>query len=186
MIIATQDELFRAAGVSRGKTLALRDLAAKTLDGTVPTLAKIRRMSDEDIIEHLTQVRGIGPWTVEMLLIFRLGRPDVLPVSDYGVRKGLRAHLPPDSQEQAVLERPAAKARRDAPPRRRNGVPGDRWRAGICGGPAIWRGRLRRRRISSLHRSISWQNPSLPDDGSSMATQGNSLFRRQTPILSWE
>ena len=88
MIIATPDELFRAAGVSRGKTLALRDLAAKTLDGTVPTLAKIRRMSDEDIIEHLTQVRGIGPWTVEMLLIFRLGRPDVLPVSDYGVRKG--------------------------------------------------------------------------------------------------
>lgn len=88
MIIATQDELFRTAGVSRGKTLALRDLAAKTLDGTVPTLAKIRRMSDEDIVEHLTQVRGIGPWTVEMLLIFRLGRPDVLPVSDYGVRKG--------------------------------------------------------------------------------------------------
>jgi DNA-3-methyladenine glycosylase II len=88
MIIATQDELFRAAGVSRGKTLALRDLAAKTLDGTVPTLAKIRRMGDEEIIEHLTQVRGIGPWTVEMLLIFRLGRPDILPVSDYGVRKG--------------------------------------------------------------------------------------------------
>src|SRR5271154_3394328 len=88
MIIATPDELFRAAGVSRGKTLALRDLAAKTLDGTVPTLAKIRRMSDADIIEHLTQVRGIGTWTVEMLLIFRLGRPDVLPVSDYGVRKG--------------------------------------------------------------------------------------------------
>src|SRR5271154_1133774 len=88
MIIATQDELFRAAGVSRGKTLALRDLTAKTLDGTVPTLARIRRMSDEDIIEHLIQVRGIGPWTVEMLLIFRLGRPDVLPVSDYGVRKG--------------------------------------------------------------------------------------------------
>jgi DNA-3-methyladenine glycosylase II len=87
-IIVTPDELFRAAGVSRGKILALRDLAAKTIDGTVPTLAKIRRMSDEDIIEHLTQVRGIGPWTVEMLLIFRLGRPDVLPVSDYGVRKG--------------------------------------------------------------------------------------------------
>jgi DNA-3-methyladenine glycosylase II len=66
----------------------LRDLAAKTLDGTVPTLARIRRMSDEAIIEHLTQVRGIGKWTVEMLLMFRLGRPDVLPVSDYGVRKG--------------------------------------------------------------------------------------------------
>ncbi|HWB32724.1 MAG TPA: DNA-3-methyladenine glycosylase [Acidobacteriaceae bacterium] len=78
----------RAAGLSANKTLALRDLAAKTIDGTVPTLARIRRMSDEDIIEHLTQVRGIGRWTVEMLLIFRLGRPDVFPVSDYGVRKG--------------------------------------------------------------------------------------------------
>ena len=68
--------------------LALRDLAAKTLDGTVPTLTVIKKMSDEDIIEHLTQVRGIGRWTVEMFLIFRLGRPDVLPVDDYGVRKG--------------------------------------------------------------------------------------------------
>lgn len=78
----------RSAGLSANKTLALRDLAAKTLDGTVPTLAKIRRMSDEAIIEHLTQVRGIGTWTVEMMLIFRLGRTDVLPVDDYGVRKG--------------------------------------------------------------------------------------------------
>ena len=78
----------RAAGLSANKALALRDLAAKTLDGTVPTLARIRRMSDEAIIEHLTQVRGIGVWTVHMVLIFRLGRPDVLPTSDYGVRKG--------------------------------------------------------------------------------------------------
>ena len=78
----------RAAGLSHNKTLALRDLAAKTLDGTVPTLAKIRRMEDDAIIEHLTQVRGIGKWTVEMMLIFRLGRPDVFPTSDYGVRKG--------------------------------------------------------------------------------------------------
>jgi DNA-3-methyladenine glycosylase II len=78
----------RAAGLSANKALALRDLAAKTIDGTVPTLARIRRLSDEAIIEHLTQVRGIGRWTVEMLLIFRLGRPDVLPTSDYGVRKG--------------------------------------------------------------------------------------------------
>jgi DNA-3-methyladenine glycosylase II len=78
----------RAAGLSANKTLALRDLAAKTLDGTVPTLARIRRMSDDAIIEHLTQVRGIGTWTVEMLLIFRLGRPDIFPVTDYGVRKG--------------------------------------------------------------------------------------------------
>jgi DNA-3-methyladenine glycosylase II len=78
----------RAAGLSANKALALRDLAAKTLDGTVPTLARIRRMSDEAVIEHLTQVRGIGAWTVHMMLIFRLGRPDVLPTSDYGVRKG--------------------------------------------------------------------------------------------------
>ena len=82
------NEQLRAAGLSHNKSLALRDLAAKTLDGTVPSLVRIRRMADEDIIEHLTQVRGIGRWTVEMLLIFRLGRPDVLPVSDYGVRKG--------------------------------------------------------------------------------------------------
>ncbi len=66
----------------------MRDLAAKTLDGTVPTHKAIMKMSDADIVEHLTEVRGIGPWTVEMLLIFRLGRPDVLPVTDYGVRKG--------------------------------------------------------------------------------------------------
>jgi DNA-3-methyladenine glycosylase II len=82
------NEQLRAAGLSHNKALAIRDLASKTLDGTVPTLARIRRMSDEAIIEHLTQVRGIGKWTVEMLLIFRLGRPDILPVDDYGVRKG--------------------------------------------------------------------------------------------------
>jgi DNA-3-methyladenine glycosylase II len=78
----------RAAGLSANKTLALRDLAAKTLDGTVPTLARIRRMDDAAIIDHLTQVRGIGKWTVEMMLIFRLGRADVFPTSDYGIRKG--------------------------------------------------------------------------------------------------
>ncbi|MEO6803809.1 MAG: DNA-3-methyladenine glycosylase [Granulicella sp.] len=82
------NEQLRAAGLSHNKALAIRDLAAKTIDGTVPTLARIRRMSDEGIIEHLSQVRGIGKWTVEMLLIFRLGRPDILPVDDYGVRKG--------------------------------------------------------------------------------------------------
>jgi DNA-3-methyladenine glycosylase II len=87
-ILNCPNEQLRAAGLSANKSLALRDLAAKTLDGTVPTLAKIRRMSDEAIITHLTQVRGIGVWTVHMMLIFRLGRPDVLPTSDYGVRKG--------------------------------------------------------------------------------------------------
>jgi DNA-3-methyladenine glycosylase II len=83
----------RAACLSANKVLALRDLAARSLgdphlDGTVPSLARIRRMSDAAIIDHLTQVRGIGRWTVEMFLIFRLGRPDILPTSDYGVRKG--------------------------------------------------------------------------------------------------
>jgi DNA-3-methyladenine glycosylase II len=87
-LLQAPGDLLRAAGLSASKTKALRDLAAKTLDGTVPTLIQIRRMSDEEIIERLTQVRGIGTWTVHMLLIFRLGRPDVLPVTDYGVRKG--------------------------------------------------------------------------------------------------
>ena len=87
-LIDTPDERLRAAGVSGNKIKALKDLAAKTLDGTVPTHAAIRKMADADIVERLTQVRGIGSWTVEMLLIFRLGRPDVLPVTDYGVRKG--------------------------------------------------------------------------------------------------
>jgi len=87
-LLDAPNEQLRQAGLSHNKSLAIRDLAAKTLDGTVPTLGQIRRMSDEAIIEHLTQVRGIGKWTVEMMLIFRLGRPNVLPVDDYGIRKG--------------------------------------------------------------------------------------------------
>lgn len=87
-LIDTPDEVLRACGVSGNKIRALKDLAAKSLDGTVPSHAAIRKMSDADIVERLTEVRGIGAWTVEMLLIFRMGRPDVLPVTDYGVRKG--------------------------------------------------------------------------------------------------
>lgn len=87
-LIATADEILRAAGVSGNKIKAMKDLAARTIDGTVPSHAAINKMSDADIVERLTEVRGIGPWTVEMLLIFRMGRPDVLPVTDYGVRKG--------------------------------------------------------------------------------------------------
>lgn len=87
-LLATPAERLRAAGLSAGKTAALRDLALKTLDGTVPPMARVRRMDDETIIAHLIQVRGIGRWTVEMLLIFGLGRPDVLPLGDLGVRKG--------------------------------------------------------------------------------------------------
>jgi DNA-3-methyladenine glycosylase II len=87
-ILATPDESFRAAGLSRSKIAAVKDLAAKTIDGTVPSARAIGRMSDEEIILRLTEVRGIGRWTVEMLLLFDLGRPDVWPVDDYGVRKG--------------------------------------------------------------------------------------------------
>jgi DNA-3-methyladenine glycosylase II len=87
-ILAVSEEELRGAGLSGAKLAALRDLAAKTLDGTVPALARLRRMDDEEIIERLTEVRGIGRWTAEMLLMFRLGRPDVLPVGDYAVRKG--------------------------------------------------------------------------------------------------
>ncbi len=88
----TKDDLLRAAGLSRAKTAALKDLAAKTLDGTVPTATALASATDEEIVERLTAIRGIGRWSVEMLLIFRLGRPDVLPVDDYGIRKGFQ-HL---------------------------------------------------------------------------------------------
>jgi DNA-3-methyladenine glycosylase II len=87
-LLATPDETLRAAGLSRAKTAALKDLAAKTIDGTVPAGRALFRMSDDEIITRLTAVRGIGRWTVEMLLLFDLGRPDVWPVDDYGVRKG--------------------------------------------------------------------------------------------------
>ena len=88
LLLDVPGDALRAAGVSQNKARALKDLAARTLDGTVPSHAAIRKMTDAEIVERLTAVRGIGPWTVEMLLIFRLGRPDVLPATDYGVRKG--------------------------------------------------------------------------------------------------
>ena len=87
-VLATPDETLRAAGLSRAKIAAIKDLAAKTLDGTVPSSRVLLRMSDDEIVARLTTVRGIGRWTVEMLLLFDLGRPDVWPVDDYGVRKG--------------------------------------------------------------------------------------------------
>lgn len=89
-VLAAPDEQLRGCGLSRAKTAAVKDLAAKECEGHVPALAKLRRMDDAAIVEHLTSIRGIGPWTVEMMLIFRLGRPDVLPVHDYGVRNGFR------------------------------------------------------------------------------------------------
>lgn len=87
-VLAATPERLRSAGLSQNKMLAIRDLAAKTLDGTVPTVRAAHRMSDDELVERLIAVRGIGRWTVEMLLMFRLGRLDVLPVDDYGVRKG--------------------------------------------------------------------------------------------------
>lgn len=89
-LLAMNMRSIRKAGFSRSKILALRDLAAKTLDGTVPTNRMIRQLADEAIIDRLMRVRGIGRWTVEMLLIFQLGRPDVLPIDDFGVRNGFR------------------------------------------------------------------------------------------------
>ncbi len=87
-VLATADETLRGCGLSRSKTVALKDLAAKVLDGTVPKAPAFASMSDDEIVERLTAVRGIGRWTVEMLLLFDLGRPDVWPVTDYGVQKG--------------------------------------------------------------------------------------------------
>ena len=87
-VLATPNETLRGAGLSRAKIAAIKDLAAKTLDGTVPSGRALLRMSDDEIVARLTAVRGIGRWTVEMLLLFDLGRPDVWPVDDYGVRKG--------------------------------------------------------------------------------------------------
>jgi len=83
-----QDEHLRACGVSGNKTLALRDLAARSERGEIPSAARFASLANEEIIEKLVAVRGIGRWTVEMMLMFRLGRPDVLPVDDLGVRKG--------------------------------------------------------------------------------------------------
>jgi 3-methyladenine DNA glycosylase/8-oxoguanine DNA glycosylase len=84
----TPDEKLRGAGLSRAKTVAIKDISAKALTGLVPNSRAITKMTNEEILERLTSLRGVGPWTVEMLLIFTLGRQDVLPATDYGVRKG--------------------------------------------------------------------------------------------------
>jgi 3-methyladenine DNA glycosylase/8-oxoguanine DNA glycosylase len=92
-LLALPDETLRAAGLSAAKVRAAKDLAEKAQAGVVPALTELTAMSDEQIVERLVCVRGIGRWTVEMLLIFNLGRPDVLPLNDLGVRKGfMRAY----------------------------------------------------------------------------------------------
>lgn len=83
-------EQYRAAGLSNNKALAIRDLARKTLDGTLASRAVLVRRSDDAVIENLCQVRGIGPWTVQMLLMFNFGRPDVMPATDLGIQKGVQ------------------------------------------------------------------------------------------------
>jgi DNA-3-methyladenine glycosylase II len=87
-MLTLRPQELRKAGLSGAKVLAMKDLAQKTIDGVVPTLEEAQKMSDEELVERLISVRGIGAWTVEMFLIFRLGRPDVLPIHDLGVKKG--------------------------------------------------------------------------------------------------
>ncbi|HTQ72079.1 MAG TPA: DNA-3-methyladenine glycosylase [Acidocella sp.] len=89
-LLAMPDEALRACGFSASKMAAIRDVAAKAADGTIPSRPRALRLSDEALIERLTSIRGVGRWTVEMLLIFTLRRPDVFPVDDFGVREGYR------------------------------------------------------------------------------------------------
>lgn len=111
-ILTASDGQLRSAGLSRAKLLALRDLAQKTADREIPTLTQVRRMEDAAIVESLTAVRGVGRWTVEMMLMFRLGRQDVLPLDDYGVRKGFALTY----------------KKRDLPTRQQLEKHGERWR----------------------------------------------------------
>src|SRR6266403_4866691 len=102
--------VLRKAGLSGAKILAMKDLAQKTIDGIVPSLEQAERLSDEELVERLVSVRGIGAWTVEMFLIFRLGRPDVFPIHDLGVKKGWaitygKKHMPKPKELLAFGER---------------------------------------------------------------------------------
>jgi len=117
VLLSTGDEALRAVGLSRAKVASLRDLATRTAAGTVPSLRKLHAMEDEAIVEALTEIRGIGRWTVEMLLMFRLGRPDVLPLADYGIRKGFGVVFRRRGSGANGLPSPADIARR-----------GERWR----------------------------------------------------------
>jgi DNA-3-methyladenine glycosylase II len=97
-VLATKDALLRGCGFSASKITAIRDICAHTLDGTVPSRRSAARLSDEVLIERLTTIRGVGRWTVEMLLMFTLDRPDILPVDDFGVRDGYRILYGLDAQ----------------------------------------------------------------------------------------
>jgi len=106
-VLATEETALRGCGFSGGKVASIRDIAAKALDGTVPTRRAAARLSDAALIERLTTIRGVGRWTVEMLLMHTLGREDILPVDDFGVREGYRLlhglEAQPKPKELAVL-----------------------------------------------------------------------------------
>src|SRR6202045_1817903 len=87
-MVRIRSSALRKAGLSKAKAAAMKDLAKKTIEGIVPSLEDARKIPDEELVARLISLRGIGLWTVEMFLIFRLGRPDVLPIHDYGVQKG--------------------------------------------------------------------------------------------------
>ena len=101
-LLGTADHHLRAAGLSRAKVAAVKDISKKTLEGIVPTPRQLARMKDAEIVERLITIRGVGQWTVEMLLIFKLGRLDVLPAGDYGVLKGFST-----TYRKGVMARPA-------------------------------------------------------------------------------
>jgi 3-methyladenine DNA glycosylase/8-oxoguanine DNA glycosylase len=109
-MLALRTPALRKAGLSGAKVLAMKDLARKTIAGVVPTLAQARKMSDEELVTRLVSVRGVGAWTVEMFLMFHLGRPDVLPIHDLGVKKGWsvayeKEHMPAPKELLAFGER---------------------------------------------------------------------------------
>ncbi len=97
-VLATPEDALRGCGFSASKIAGIRDICARTIDGTVPTRRASTRLDDEALIQRLTTIRGVGRWTVEMLLIFTLGRPDILPVDDFGVREGYRLLYGLDAQ----------------------------------------------------------------------------------------
>lgn len=111
LLLAATDAALRGAGLSSNKTLALHDLAAKCRDGAVPPRRALEALADAEIVERLTEVRGIGEWTAQMFLIFRLGRPDVMPSADFGIRKAFgllyrkNGRLPPPSAVDAHARR---------------------------------------------------------------------------------
>ncbi len=90
MVLATEESVLRGCGFSLGKIASIRDICARAIDGTVPTRRAAARLSDASLIERLVSIRGVGRWTVEMMLMWTLGRPDILPVDDFGVREGYR------------------------------------------------------------------------------------------------